>query len=63
MRGISKSLRLFAADDSGATAIEYGLLAALISTVLITFLQSVGGGLSNVFNYLAGCLNSPSSGC
>ncbi len=63
MKGIPKLLKLFAADDSGATAIEYGLLAALISVVLIAFLQSIGGGLTNVFTYLGGCMNSPSDSC
>ncbi len=61
MRGIPKLLKLFAADDSGATAIEYGVLAGLISIVLFGFLQLVGGGLTNVFTNLAGCLNSSST--
>jgi pilus assembly protein Flp/PilA len=36
----------FARDDSGATAIEYGLIAALISVVIITVLGSVGNKLN-----------------
>lgn len=39
----------FAKDESGATAIEYGLIAALIAIVLIVGLETVGGGLSTLF--------------
>jgi pilus assembly protein Flp/PilA len=37
-------------DESGATAIEYGLIAALIAVAIITVLGSVGSNLSKVFN-------------
>jgi pilus assembly protein Flp/PilA len=37
-------------DESGATAIEYGLIAALIAVAIITVLGSVGSNLSGVFN-------------
>ena len=36
-------------DDSGATAIEYGLLAALISVAIILTVSSRGGTLKGVF--------------
>ena len=36
-------------DESGATAIEYGLIAALIAVALIAALGSVGGSLNNTF--------------
>ena len=39
----------FASDESGATAIEYGLIAALISVVIITIVTAVGGNVSAVF--------------
>jgi pilus assembly protein Flp/PilA len=39
-------LRRFVADDSGATAIEYGLIAALIAVVIITGLTAVGTSLN-----------------
>ena len=48
----------FANDESGATAIEYGLIAALIAVAIITALQSVGGGLNTMFGSVAGKLNS-----
>ena len=37
-------------DDSGATAIEYGLLAALISVAIIITVSSLGGTLNGVFS-------------
>jgi pilus assembly protein Flp/PilA len=40
-------------DESGATAIEYGLIAALIAVVIIGALTTVGKNLSTVFNNVA----------
>ena len=37
-------------DESGATAIEYGLIAALIAVALIAALGSLGGSLDNTFS-------------
>ncbi len=42
----------------GATAIEYGLIAALISVVIIAALRLTGNSLKNVFNNIGGTLNS-----
>jgi pilus assembly protein Flp/PilA len=47
----------FVRDDSGATAIEYGLIAALIAVVIITGVTAVGTSLSTTFNTLSGKLN------
>jgi len=45
-----KSLfRRFVRDQSGATAIEYGLIAAGISVVIITVVNTIGGQLNNTF--------------
>lgn len=38
----------FVRDESGATAIEYGLIAALIAVVIITTLQLIGTNLDTV---------------
>jgi pilus assembly protein Flp/PilA len=43
----------FARDESGATAIEYGLIAAGIAVVIITAVQLVGTNLSTTFNNVA----------
>ncbi len=40
----------FFKDDSGATAIEYGLIAALVSVAAIAALTSLGGSLTNIFS-------------
>ncbi len=45
-------------DRSGATAIEYGLIAALISVVIITAITAVGTGLSNTFTTISGKLGN-----
>jgi pilus assembly protein Flp/PilA len=50
-------LRDFIRNDSGATAIEYGLIAALIAVVIITGVTSVGTKLSTTFTTLSGKLN------
>ncbi|HET7084259.1 MAG TPA: Flp family type IVb pilin [Rhizomicrobium sp.] len=43
----------FVRDESGATAIEYGLIAALIAVVIITGVTAVGTHLSTTFNNLS----------
>ena len=40
----------FAKSESGTTAIEYGLIAALIGVAIIASLNAVGTGLNNTFN-------------
>jgi pilus assembly protein Flp/PilA len=49
---MSKLLK-FVRSESGATAIEYGLIAALIAVVIIAGLTLVGGDLNNMFNNVA----------
>ena len=44
-----KTLRNLFRDEAGATAIEYGLIAALIAVALITTVTSVGGQLNTTF--------------
>ena len=43
-------LRRFVRDESGATAIEYGLIAAIIAVGLIASLQTLQGNLKDTFN-------------
>lgn len=50
----------FAKDESGATAIEYGLIAALIAVGIIVAASALGGSLANLFNNIATKLNSAS---
>ena len=46
----------FVRDESGATAIEYGLIAALIAVVIIAAVTAVGTKLSTTFNTVQGSL-------
>ena len=48
-----KILMNFCKNESGATAIEYGLIAALIAVVIITGVTAVGTNLSATFNNLS----------
>ena len=54
---MSAILARFMKDESGATAIEYGLIAALISVALITGATALGNALNNQFNALSTKLN------
>ncbi|MDZ5696200.1 Flp family type IVb pilin [Chelativorans sp. M5D2P16] len=47
----------FAKNESGATAIEYGLIAGLIAVVIITAVGFVGTDVSNTFQSIANSLN------
>ena len=49
-------LRRFLRNESAATAIEYGLIAALIAVVIITGVKSVGTKMSTTFTTLSGNL-------
>ena len=50
---MSKFVTRFLKDESGATAIEYGLIAALIAVVLVASLQGVGGALKGAFTKIS----------
>ena len=49
-------------DEAGATAIEYGLIAALIAVAAITAMGSLGNSLSNTFNYVSGQMTNAQGG-
>ncbi len=44
------TLKTFLRNEDGATAIEYGLIAALVSIVIVVTLGLVGGSLTSVFD-------------
>jgi len=52
-----KTLARFAKDESGATAIEYGLIAACISVAIIAVVQGVGTKLNTTFTKIDTALN------
>ena len=47
----------FIQDTEGATAIEYGLIGALVSIVILTLLQNIGVSLNAVFQKVADALS------
>jgi pilus assembly protein Flp/PilA len=47
---MTRILQRLLADQSGATAIEYGLIASLIAVAIIAAVTTVGSGLSNTFS-------------
>ena len=52
-----KYLRLFVADEAGATAIEYALIASLIAVFIIGSLQFLGTKLSSEFTEVGNALS------
>jgi pilus assembly protein Flp/PilA len=52
------TFRRFVKDDSGATAIEYGLIAALVSVAIIAMLTLLGDNLNATFKTVADELNN-----
>ena len=46
---MSKFVSRFLKDESGATAIEYGLIAALIAAVIVTAVTNIGSKLNTTF--------------
>lgn len=53
---MNKLVRRFLKDDSGATAIEYGLIAAGISVAIIAVVQTVGTNLNSTFTSVSTAL-------
>ena len=49
-------MKQLSSDKSGATAIEYGLIAALIAVIIIGAVSIVGTDLSNMFNTISGSI-------
>ena len=49
-------------DDSGATAIEYGLIAALVSVAAIGALTAMGGSLNAMFTTVSSALSGAAGG-
>lgn len=55
-------IKSFLKDESGATMIEYGLVAALVSVAAIIALQILGAELQIIFNTVSSYLSSASGG-
>ena len=57
---MTKLAKRFWRDESGATAIEYGLIATLIAVAIIGAVSALGGSLSGQFNNAAGAIKNAS---
>ncbi|WP_298672661.1 Flp family type IVb pilin [uncultured Sphingomonas sp.] len=53
-----QKIRTFLKNSKGATAIEYGLIAALIAVAAITAMSNLGGKLTTTFNNVSSNLKS-----
>lgn len=51
-----KTLRVFFADETAATAIEYAIIAGGLSIVIITAVDSIGSTLKGIFGNISGSL-------
>ena len=56
-----KRVQRFIKSDDGATAVEYGLIAALIATVLITASATIGTELNETFSFIGDTLKQTQS--
>ncbi len=52
-----QAIKTFINDEAGVTAIEYGLIAALVAVGIIVGATALGGGLSGLFSKIATKLN------
>ena len=54
---MTQFIKKFWQEEEGVTAIEYGLIAALIAVVIIGAVTAVGGNLRSIFNTIASTLS------
>jgi pilus assembly protein Flp/PilA len=52
MAGLGLSLRRFAAEEAGATAIEYGLVVGLIGLAIVVAITTLSGSIDALYNYI-----------
>ena len=59
---MSNEFKAFCRDESGATAVEYGLIAALVSVAAIGALTAVGNSLSTMFGTVSNTISNSANG-
>ena len=62
MSTVFAKMLAFVRDEDGATAIEYGLIAALVSVAAIGALTAMGNSLSTMFNTVSSALSGAAGG-
>lgn len=58
MKNLMTAVKRFVRDEEGVTAIEYGLIAALIAVVLVIALGNTGDALNTTFTNIATALGN-----
>jgi pilus assembly protein Flp/PilA len=59
---MTKFLNRFASDESGVTAMEYGMIAALIAVAILTALGTIGTQLNTTFTKVGTALTNANAG-
>jgi pilus assembly protein Flp/PilA len=54
-------IKNFIREEEGVTAIEYGLIAALVAVAIVAGASALGGSLNNLFNALSTCITTPNT--
>lgn len=49
--------------DRGATAVEYGLIVALIAAVIVVVVATLGSQINSAFQTVVNCINGTTTGC
>lgn len=55
---VTRAVTTLRADRRGVTALEYGLIAGLIATIIIGAFTTLGGGITHAFGIIAAALNA-----
>ncbi|HZV66515.1 MAG TPA: Flp family type IVb pilin [Telluria sp.] len=58
MNTVTSAVKTFVDDENGVTAIEYGLIAAMIAAALVIGVGFVTGALNNAFTYIQTSINN-----
>lgn len=62
MKNLTQGIKRFFLEEEGASAVEYGILVALIAVAVVATVYLVGQELNNVFKKVENCLKSAGSG-
>lgn len=62
MKNLFNGIRKFAKDEEGATAVEYGMMVALIAVAIIVTVSLIGTQLNTLFGNIRDCIQTPPEG-
>ena len=61
MKNLIQGIKRFFLEEEGASAVEYGILVALIAVAIVITVAAVGAQLNNVFKKVQNCLTNTST--